>query len=239
MYSFENARIYSSIELEISDSAEVFKKLLNNLNESLANIKLKHKAEVAEDDCSEHALLQLEELVINELEKQQYYAYCLAVHSSFEGKLRKIISKIETEPKFNFKIKFNDIKGDSDLNKFYKYFSKVFGMDVTKIKDYYDFMCNQKEIRNKIAHHNGIITTVEKDKKSMQKIKHLGFEMIEEFEPIEEFEAIEERSVLEKKPLFQIKLNNDYLLVLNENISSFYKELIPAIDERYKTLKQN
>jgi hypothetical protein len=50
MYSFENARIYSSIELEISDSAEVFKKLLNNLNESLANIKLKHKAEVAEDD---------------------------------------------------------------------------------------------------------------------------------------------------------------------------------------------
>jgi hypothetical protein len=170
---------------------------------------------------SEHALLQLEELVINELEKQQYYAYCLAVHSSFEGKLRKIISKIEAEPKFNFKVKFADVKGKSDLHKCRNYFSKVFGMDITKIKKYFAFMVNQKKIRNKLAHKNGIISLDEKEGISQQKINHLEFDVIEE------------------KDMFQIKLNNNYLLVLNENISSFYKELIPAIDERYKTLKLN
>ena len=201
----------------------VFNKLLINLNESIASIKLKHKAEVEEDekfnDGAEHLLLQLEELVINELERQQYYAYCLAAHASFEGKLRRIISKIESE--FDFKDKFSDIKGDSDLNKCRNYFSKVFGMDITKIKNSYDIMCNQKKIKNKIAHYNGIISIVEKIEISELKIKKMEFEMIEE------------------KDMFQIKLNNDYLIDLIVNISSFYKQLIPAIEERYKTLKLN
>lgn len=225
MYSFENARIYSLIELEILDSEVVFKKLLNNLNESLANIKLKHKAEIDEDNGSEQSLLQLEELVINELARQQYYAYCFAVHSSFEGKLKRICNKIETEP--FVKIKLADSKGDNDLKKYYNYLNKGFEMNVTKTEQYYQAISKHKIIRNMISHNNGIITGVEKNEISKLNLKHLEFEMIEE------------RPVLEENQLFQIKLTNDYLLVLNENISSFYKELIPAIDERYKILKQN
>lgn len=223
MYSFENAQIYSSIELEISDSVEVFNKLLNNLNESITNIKLKHKAEVEEDekfnDGAEHSILQLEDLVIDELEKQQYYAYCLTLHSSFEGKLKRICNKIEM--KLDSKIKLADLNGGNDLKKFFNYLDKVFEMDMAKIQPYYDTISKHKIVRNKITHNNGIITIVEKSEITKLNLKHIEIDMIEE------------------KDMFQIKLNNEYILVLNENISSFYKELIPEIDERYKTLKLN
>lgn len=224
MYSFNDIVTYNWMELkifsvEISDSTYTFNKLLLNLNESLANIKLKHKTEVAEDDGSEQALLQLEELVINELEKQQHYAYCLAAHSSFEGKLKRICNKIETE--FNFKIKLADLNGGNDLKKFYNYLEKVFEMDVRKMETAYKSICKHKIVRNKITHNNGIISIDEKSEVSKLNLKELTIESIEE------------------KDMFQIKLNKDYFSVLNENISSFYKELIPAIDERYKILKLN
>ena len=234
MYSFDDIITYNWIELkvlsdEISNTNQVFNKLLKNLNQSLINIKAKHNKEVEEDekfnDGEERSVLQLEELVINELERQQYYAYCFAVHSSFEGKLKRICNKIETEP--FVKIKLADSKGDNDLKKYYNYLNKGFEMNVTKTEQYYQAISKHKIIRNMISHNNGIITGVEKNEISKLNLKHLEFEMIEE------------RPVLEENQLFQIKLTNDYLLVLNENISSFYKELIPAIDERYKILKQN
>lgn len=228
MYSFDDIITYDWMELkvlsnEISNTNEVFNKLLKNLIEPLLNIKAKHNKEVEEDekfnDGAESAVLQLEEIVINEFERQQYYAYCLAVHSSFEGKLKRICNKIEAEP--IVKIKLAGSKGDNDLKKYYNYLNKDFGMNATKTESNYQAIIKHKIIRNKISHSNGIITDKEKDEISKLNLKHLEFEMIEE------------------KDMFQIKLNNDYLLLLNENISSFYKELIPAIDQRYKTLKQN
>lgn len=148
-------------ERRIIENAEQFIRSLDN------DLKLKVKSDKelqkkASDEQEESYQAQYydhfyghTELIINQVLQSQRKASVLSIFSLIEGKLKELCNLVEGE--FNFKIKINDLGGSDDIQKYWVYLDKVYGLDTSKLEPLYTPIKQQKYFRNKIAHNNSKI----------------------------------------------------------------------------------
>lgn len=228
IYSWEDFITYNWIELrlidtEIERSLFAFNQILKSQDELLHEINQKFNKELEYDleykslennNSYYQAFYETEKLTIEELEKQQRFSFLLSIFSFHELILKKICLKIKQE--FSLKIR-KKLSTESLFDVYYEFLTDVFKINTSKTETYFTIINNQKETRNKIAHQSGYL--FENDKEKIKVINGL--------------------TIIEIENEQYLNIDSNYLFYLTENISSFYKELIPAIDERYKTLKLN
>jgi hypothetical protein len=211
------------VNAEIERSLFAFNQMLKNQNASLKKINEKFNKELESDQEYKslestatyyQTFYETEKLTIEELEKQQRFSFLLSIFSFHELILKKICLKIKLE--FSLKIR-KKLSTESLFDVYYEFLTDVFKINTSKIETYFTIINNQKETRNKIAHQSGYL--FENDETKIIQIKGL--------------------TIIEFEDEKYINIDSEYLFNLTENISSFYKELIPAIDERYKILTQN
>ena len=211
------------VNAEIERSLFAFNQMLENQNSSIKKINEKFNKDLENDQDYKslenntsyyQAFYETEKLTIEVLEKQQRYSYLLSIFSFHELILKKICLKIKQEFSLDIRKKKND---EDYFNVYNEYLKTDFKLDSSKTESYFTIIKSQKETRNKVAHQSGFL--FEKDETKITQIKGLA---------IIEFENEQ-----------YLNIDSDYLFYLTETISFFYKELIPAIDERYKILKQN
>jgi hypothetical protein len=193
------------------ESFETTRQLFSEyVKQELASIEMEHQGSYYSQ------VVRHEEKSIDELSVLQRYSACLSIFSFFEGKLRDIINLIEQE--FEFKIKFDDLKGGDDLNKYKLYLSKVFEVDLKEIEHYYDLIKQQKFIRNRIAHHLGIVK--ENQRNEVKLVNGIGL----------------------------VKYGRDWKIIIQEisyfqylfdNMNPFFTQLIWIMDDKYIDLNKN
>jgi hypothetical protein len=145
-------------EHTIHFGAEALRQLSANLESSLLET---HKAlEIqVEDYYGEGTGIAIlyntsDEMMLNELQQQQRYGHCLSIYSFFEGRLKAICEAIEK--KHNYKIKVKDLSGGTDLMRYHNYLTKVLEADLSTIEQYFTPINKNKEVRNVIAHQDGL-----------------------------------------------------------------------------------
>lgn len=139
------------------------------------------------------------------------YSLCLSLFSFFESRLKEICNNIQEE--FEYKIKAIDLKGSSDINRYIKYLTKVFEIDIEDTNLHLSIVEQQKLIRNKIAHNNGMTSPEEQAK--VQKCVGLSISKYN-----------------------NIVITEDFLLFLLQHIEEFFKTIEPIIDTRYIEIKK-
>ncbi|RZK45142.1 MAG: hypothetical protein EOO61_01095 [Hymenobacter sp.] len=162
-------------------------------------------------------VFEREEMIIEELRRQQRYSMCMSIYSFFEGRLRTLCEYIEAE--FPFKIKLNDLNSSDHIMQFVNYIAKVYEADLSKTESYFTPIKISKAVRNVIAHHDGC-TSNRKLTDSIEKKK--GF--------------YQERHGAS----FKIVIRSEkYILYLIDKMELYFKELLKAVDERYVQLHFN
>ena len=217
--SFEWGELYY-FELGIDIGISSFRTLNINIEESFNSTRNRFEQNLNDDetlnslDEESHASYYSQnferiEMTINELQRQQRYSICLSMLSFFEGQLKSLSDIIEG--KFNLRVK--RVKGKSDLFNYWNYFKNIIELDTDKMELFFNSIEAQKEARNRIAHHGGL---VDEDKVNVIKI---GF-------------GVSLKAIGSK---YQIEITDksyaDYLL---DNIEAFFKELLIAINTKYK-----
>lgn len=185
----------------ISDDENSISRIQDDLNSFFKSIK-SQKIPIEQKDIFENNLID-RELIIGNLILQKRYSSCLLIFAVFESILKEICEEIQI--KNDFKIKVSDLKGRDDLGIFKNYLTKVFEINFTKIEPYFTKLKEQKIIRNKIAHENGIVKNSN------------------------EIHAVQGLST--KQGRINIEGKN-YFAYLIENIETFFEELLIEIDEK-------
>lgn len=208
---FKNESLYST-EYQIKLKVAALKELISDDENSISRIqdgldilfkKIKvQKIPVEQEDIFENHLID-RELIIGNLILQKRYSTCLLIFAVFESILKEICGEIEA--KTDSKIKASDLRGGDDLSRYKNYLLKVFGSNFSEIESYFSKLKQQKIIRNKIAHENGIV----KNSNEIHAVKGLNIKHA--------------RINIEGKGYF------DYLI---ENIERFFDQLLIEIDEK-------
>lgn len=230
-FNFDDLVVYNWVELrpivlELELSTHALHKMLSNQEEFGLKLKGVFDKEIQDDvefNSLEYyniggyyqAFYEIEEKTIKELRKQQRYAFMLTIYSYFEGKLKSLCTKIEKE--FSFDQKLYNSKGENDLMKYYNYLKNVLQIETQNTDVFFDHINSQKNTKNKIAHQNGFLYKNDTDKITI----------------------IDGLTINELENEKNINIDANYLSCLSANIENFFKALIPAIDERYKSLQQN
>lgn len=164
-----------------------------------------------------HQMFEREEMILDELRKQQRYSMCLSIYSFFEGRLREVCNLIEVE--FAFKIKLGDLNSSDHLMQYHSYLSKVYEANLSSAEPYFTPIKISKGVRNLIAHHSGW-TNNNKLAESIE--KRIGFTQ-------QKFGNS-----------FQVVITSHrYILYLIEKMELYFKELLIIVDTRYLALKAN
>lgn len=89
------------------------------------------------------------------------------IYSFLEFHLKSISNQITK----HYDLSFNDIKGDSELDRYNKYFTKYLGLDLNHIQNEYQQLNKLREFRNIFIHHGSY---VKKKKKEIDKLDYLN-----------------------------------------------------------------
>lgn len=155
------------------------------------------------------------ELIINQVLQNQRKASVLSIFSLVEGNLRTLCHLVESE--FNFEIKITDLGGSDDIQKYWVYLGKVYGLDTSKVEPYYTPIKQQKYFRNKIAHNTSKI-----DENKIQLVRQTpGLKVVS----------------YGKNHLLTIS-KADYIEKLLTNSQAFFDNLIERMHERFIDLKK-
>ena len=210
------------IEFETKIGIDAYRVLNKNQEESLLLIKQKFEddlkavekldpIELEHQGSFYYQIAEREEMIIEELQRQQRYAICLSIFSFLEGRLKSICDKIEQ--RFEFKIKLDDLNKRNDLMRYWNYLVKIYEIDVQKITPFFTPLKNQKIVRNIIAHQDGIISKEQKGKINI--VSGLG------------------KKQIDNELRIEIK-DTSYNIYLLEKIEVFFEKLLFAIDKRDK-----
>lgn len=214
------------MEYEIELALEAFKNINTNQENNLEQIEDKLKKQIKEDKNLQSLELEYQDSyffhiyerdiqVIEQLKQHQRYGQILVVFSFLEGRLKIICNEIEEE--FKFKIKIDDLNNSNDLMRYWNYLEKVYELDPVKVEPSFTPLNQRKIIRNIIAHQEGICQKGQQLSK-LKSVQGNGF-------------LIKARQIIIQK--------NDFINYLLTKIELFFKELLKAIDERYKEINPN
>lgn len=212
IYLFDWADLYV-FEIEIEFGLTALKAMCKNLEVSIKvdfnklgeKINYNQLSSFEREQYDTH-FYDFEKIVLKNLTRQTRYAAILSIFSFFEGELKRICELLETT--FNLNEKIKDIKARTDLLKYRKYLSKIFGADLSKIMSF-DYINSQKIIRNRIAHHSGIIN---------------------------EKEQIEGLIFQKEGKVYQIEPEENYITNLLEKITECLFNILLSVDKRYSKL---
>lgn len=164
---------------------------------------------IAKEEVGFHILVYHPHLMITTaLEVQQRYGIVVSTFSFFESFLREISNLLErTFPK---RLVLKDLSGNADLLNFRNFFTKVYEVDYSQVDCFHKALIDEKLARNKITHENGRMS-----ENTQYKTKAPGIK-------------IEDNKIVLEPYLYV-----EYLL---SNIEGYFKEIIKAVDNRYKEL---
>lgn len=209
------------IEWETDIGFDALKTLVSNLEDSLETTKKKFDDLIKNDpdynflydqDKGSYysQLFEREEITIGELQIQQRYSICLSLFSYFEGRLKFICNQIEN--KFNFQIKVTDLSNNKDCWNYLKNDCKI---ETAKVNPFFTHITQQKIVRDIIAHQGGLA--------SEQRSKKICI--------------VTGLKLREVGNAYQIQIiDKSYSLYLIEKMTTFFKELLLAIDKRCKEI---
>lgn len=187
----------------------------NSLSEKVKTDKDYNSLSPEDQGSYYRAFYEIEEMTIEEMKRWQRYSICLSAISILESKLKYICGQIEA--KFQFKIKLSDLSEADSLGAFWNYLIKVYEIDPVKIEPLYTPLVQYKAIRNKIAHHDGVVLGT--SKQTINKIDGLVMKAYGND--------------------FLITITNvSFLKIMISKIEKFLRELLKAIDQRYIELKK-
>lgn len=187
----------------VKDDEKSVKQVKENFNQFIKGARFKDVEAQHKDTFEEHLIDR--ELITQRLVEQKRYSTCLMVFSIFESLIKEVCSEIEQN--HQSKIKHYDLKGNDDLSRYKKYLTKVIELDFRKIESSFTKIKQQKIVRNKIAHNNGIIENPNK----IQIIQGIGIH--------------NKRIIINDKSFF------DFLI---EAIEDFFERLLIEIDIKIK-----
>ena len=222
LYYF-NDGIYRLFEAEkklIKNSEKYISKSQINLKEKIAkDPELTYKPKNWEEDSYQSQYYQHYYSnsinVLNQIAQNHRKSSILSIYSLIEGQLKLITKLIQNE--FDFNIKLKHIEGRDYLNKYWIYLTKVFGIKVESIQNEYNFIKNQRFIRNKIAHNNSRVTK--------EDVKRLN-----QFDDIKVFKIGDEY-------LFEFE-NLNFIYKLLDIAKLFFEKLSLHVNSRYKEIKK-
>ena len=156
-------------------------------------------------------IYQGEEMVLSRLLRTQRYSTVNTYYSFFEGQLQQICKELSRE--FTIEIRHKR-KGDSDLNRYYKFLSNEYGMNMDSVEHYYNVINAQKIIRNLVTHNQGYVP-------SWATITEVSGLVIEEIGATK-----------------RINIENIYYDYLHSHIYGFLSNIILPLDQRFEYLKR-
>lgn len=187
--NFSTSHIYlfqwtelSRIEFESRIGFQALRKLIKNQEESLINTRRGFQESVKYDEELEalppeergsyySQIFEIEERLIDELERQQRYSSCQWIFAFFEGQLESLCNLIEKS--FSFKIKLSDLNKHEHLMHYWNFINKVAEFDTQKSEPFFTPIKQHKFIRNGITHQNGFVA--EKIKNSIANTTGINF----------------------------------------------------------------
>ena len=211
-------------EFEIEATLDAIGRLINSQEKSLEGIREKFK-KIIEDDPTYISLdeenknsyysqfFEREEHTIDEIKRLQRNSVLMTIFAFFEGRLKSICEKIEDEntlPK-----KLNESNGANDILKIWDYLTNVYKIDITTTEPYRKLVEQQRFARNRIVHHEGYLS---KEQKKRLTLVH----------------GLNVKDYISNS---QIDITDvAFLRYLLDQITSFFKELLLAIDKRHKEI---
>lgn len=199
----------------LKEQGLVIDKMKSLLNETLESDEFLKNLEGEYKSSYINQIYVVEKSVIDEIKLHQLSSLCLLIYSVIEGRLKKICERLETV--YPSKIKIKDLASKGDLDRYWKYLTKVFEIDISGVQRFYTPLNQQKTVRNILAHRGGEFNTnQEKDITLVEGLQILNFE----------------------DNCSYLSINENYIEFLLNKSSHFVDALLKAIDIRYKEIKQ-
>ncbi len=215
----------SCIEMTVELEINAIRKIIDSNEKVINEINAEFKRKIQEDpdligindrhyESNVYSQKYMyDEFLNSEIFSQQINSVCFTIYSALENRLNEICSLLKKE--FNIKASPKKKPGENDLEKFFEYLKDKCGIPLSQVDESFNKLNDQKFVRNKLYHNNGLFHDRDRDK----------------IHPVSGLQIIDETN--------RIIIDIDYLRYLVQNMVTLFIKLIPKIDERYRFLKEN
>lgn len=215
----------SCIEMTIELEINAIRKIIDSNEKVIDEIDAEFKKKIQEDSdlfgikdrhYESHVYSQkymYDEFLNSEIVSQQINSGCFIIYSALENRLNEICGLLKKE--FNIKTSPKKKPRENDLEKFFEYLKEKCGIPLSQIEEPFNKLNNQKFVRNKLYHNNGLFRDSDRGR----------------IHPVSGLQIINETN--------RIIIDIDFLRYLVQNMEILFTNLIPKIDERYRFLKEN
>lgn len=169
------------IETNLTTDITLFRHLIEELevfyNEEIKKINEEKNLDpglfIQDFEEIEEREMILDELESNIVTKQIYLRYgtLMSLYSFLEISLLKLSNFIKETN--NIALKPSELQGKG-IKKYKLYLEKVVGLDLSHLKATWDNLCHLSEVRNQVAHNNGLITKKSESEIKIRNIKNVS-----------------------------------------------------------------
>lgn len=151
----------------------------------------------------------MDQTIINQIQIQQRYSTILLLYSFYEARLKHISELIKDEGLID------NTPGGDQPSHYYRYITKDFNVNKTSFESSYSKIDKIKEVRNSIAHREGVI-----------KSKHKPDVM-----------SLRGKGLITKEINGKLKIANiesRFLDFMFDEVEDFFEKILKAVDQKYE-----